>query len=159
MTSSPPANDALFISRHCIQQCLHAAQQAEALADDRPYFGLLGGTDQCFTAILPLPVALLSHAADVPTALIDSARTFCREFTLTACFVTRDHDAEAAARLRHTLTNWLQQHDIRTASVYAELEMSHKGRIEIHCYASGGAHEIPLTMREDGTLYPQTASH
>ncbi len=159
MTSSPPDIDTLFISRHCMQQCLHAAQQAETMANNQSYFGLLGGTDQCFSATLPLPASFLANAADVPAALMDRIRTFCQEFPLIACVVTRDDDTGSAARIRQTLTDWLQQKDIRSSSVYAELEMSQKGRIEIHCYVPEDEHEIPLTMLEDGTLYPQTENH
>ncbi len=158
MTSAPASPDSLSIFRHCIQQCLHGAMQAEQQSDFQPYLGLLGGSDHGFTAVLQIPATALSGNPAPDSMLCNSVASFCQRFALSACFVTRDSRDTASDQLRAGLTRWLDNQGLSTPSLYAELEMTHAGRLEIHCYAADGR-EIPLSMQEDGSLYPQSASH
>jgi len=157
MTASP----SFSITRHCIQQLLHAAMQTDAQSPSRPCSGILTGADHTLNRMLVIPLNSMSgNPAESETFLKHLQEFVEPEQPLSACFTTSRGNPDASRAQQESLCQWLEAQQFPAPDLYAVLEMTHKGRLEIHCFGDAlHQYEIPLTMHEDGTLYQQTSNY
>jgi hypothetical protein len=161
MTASPGPFTSLSITRQCSQQLLHAAMNAQTSGQPQSCCGILTGADDTFSGMLAIPESALKGSPAESEPLQKLVHDFIGpDRSLSACFAASQGHAPEAGTQQASLCQWLQAQHLPEPQIYAVLEMTHKGRLEIHCYSDAmHAHEIPLTMQEDGTLYQQTSNY
>ncbi|HKI62919.1 MAG TPA: hypothetical protein VKA31_11550 [Mariprofundaceae bacterium] len=123
--------------------------------------GVLNGMDNTFTGMLMIPENIRTGNPAGSIALHERLQDFYRpDRPLIACFTSSQGDSEDAQTKQASLCQWLAAQHLPEPQLYAVLEMTHKGRLEIHCYRDAThVEEIPLSMLEDGTLYQQTSNY
>jgi len=79
--------------------------------------------------------------------------TFCQQADWLGMYFTSDHHA-SSAHMQH-LSELIQRHHHTPPDGYLRLDSEQKGRIEAHLFADATCTmELPLSMQEDGDLYP-----
>jgi len=133
---------ALTITRHCLQDCLHAAMQARE--EGREFQGLLGGREGRLEALIPLEEdgAMDMHAFMQGHSLI--LPLVCADALL------------SRTRLQQLRETWPELHR-RDDLLGIRIDLDHAGRLELHALRSDGE-EIPLSMQEDSPLYRRAAT-
>jgi len=123
--------------------------------------GVLNGMDDTFTGMLVIPESILTASPAGSKAPQERLQDFYRpDRPLIACFTSSQGNPEDTHAKQASLCQWLKAQHLPSPQLYAVLEMTHKGRLEIHCYRDAmHLEEIPLSMQEDGTLYQQTSNY
>ena len=123
--------------------------------------GLLNGMDDTFTGMLMIPEDIPTGSPAGSMALQERLQDFYRpDRPLIACFTSSQGNSEDTQVKQTSLCQWLKAQHLPSPQLYAVLEMTHKGRLEIHCYRDVmHLEEIQLSMQEDGTLYQQTSNY
>jgi len=155
----PQMPESLSITRHCIQQLLHTAMNMKNNSASSPYQGLLCGMHHTFDNILAIQTDPQTDEAN--KSILDSIQQQTQlEHALIAYFITLPDHETSYPEHQTALYDWLSTQQCTCPKLCVVLEMTHKGRHEIHCYNEDKPQqEIPLIMLEDGTLYQQPLSH
>lgn len=165
MSESTCSLVSLGITRHCMQQLLHSAMATGEQGQPLPHFGLLSGNTKAdtptLTNMMVVPASALNGSTTANEKRYGDIQAFAKKSDgLFGFFITSRMDTPSLPALHDSVSRWLAGQALPDIQIYAVLEMNHKGRLEIHCFENTSTRcEIPVSMQEDGTLYPQSLTH